>query len=227
MAPELGWRDHLRAGLVALHILAVLVMCLPSPGPLGEGMQKHPDFQVQLRQWRSVAGALGWELSEEEALEHTLAAADALRTVRSESVSLVQPYTRRVGADQTWRMFGALSYTPGRLRVEVYENGEWRDLYVHGDGTADWNAQLLRSERLRALMDSYSGRTRKASYGELGVWLGCRYKAEQPSAKRLRTSIQVMELPTPEVLRQTGEIPILSTRWKSFYDLSLCRERTP
>lgn len=227
MSHKLSWRDHARAGLIALHMGALLVMCLPVPGRMGKPQQNDPGFQSQLRQWRSVGRAVGIQLSQEEALALVIDVTDVMRVVRHKAVNVVKPYIRRVGAGQAWQMFGVVQKTPARLRVEVREGGEWRDLYVHADATADWNARFMRSERMRALLNQYSWRARPSSYERLGSWMACQAKAELPDATELRTTMEVLALPGPARLRETGTIPVKSTRWERSYDLDTCDEDAP
>lgn len=227
MPGKLGVNDHLRAILVALHMVALLAMCLPAPGKLGTPQQKDPGFQAQLKQWRGALSAVGIELTQDQTLDLVIDVADGMRTVRKAGLSFAKPYVRRVGAGQSWQMFGMLNRTPGRFRLEIEEDGEWRDLYVHANGTADWNARLLRSERMRALLNNYAWRRRLESYERFGQWLGCEAKRELPDATRVRTRIEVMALPKPAALRRTGEIPVKSSRWERTHNLAMCDGSPP
>jgi hypothetical protein len=224
---KLSWRDHLRAGLIALHMAALLIMCLPVPGKLGPGRLKEPGFQAQLRSWRSVGRSVGVKLSQEEAVAMVVRIADVMREVRHKSVKVVKPYIRRVGAGQAWQMFGVVQTDPGILRVELYEGGAWRDLFRHGDPNADWMGRFMYSERGRALLNQYAYRSRQQSYERFGSWLACRAHAEHPEATKLRTTIQVLELVGPQKLRELGTLPIDSTRWERTYDLHTCGADTP
>jgi hypothetical protein len=152
MSPTRSWRDHLRAGLIALHMLALLIMCLPVPGSPDAARKKGSMLHKQVQDWRKAAKAVGIRLSQEEAVDLAVDVATRMRKVRSNAAGLVKPYIRRVGAGQSWQMFGAVVRTPGRLRIELFEGGTWRDLYVHGDDSHAWNGRLLYSERVRALM---------------------------------------------------------------------------
>ncbi|MFN7143121.1 MAG: hypothetical protein ACK4YP_05050, partial [Myxococcota bacterium] len=56
-APATSW-DQLRAALVAVHVVAVLGMALPSPEGLTAEKMKRGDVAAQVASWTSVLGAV-------------------------------------------------------------------------------------------------------------------------------------------------------------------------
>ena len=220
--------DHVRAILVAAHVVAVTLLALPSPGRVTEKTFRDPALQEVLADWRSVARGIGWELSKEESEAMGLAGSNAIMDLRHQVLRPFQPYFRYAGTRQSWRMFGYLNRFPARFRFEVYTPGVgWTTTYEARSPTATWRGGQLDAERFRAMINAYSWKRSRKGYDRFVDWLSCKAAADFPQATKSRASMLRMRLPSPEALRELGSVPVTGTFWETGRMLDACAEARP
>ncbi|HCH64348.1 MAG TPA: hypothetical protein DFR83_16200 [Deltaproteobacteria bacterium] len=214
---ELRLRDHLRALFVAAHVALITLMALPNPRRINERDLADPALQEVFSDWREVLEAAGVSLTPEETNTLVMSFANQYMDARAVVLDPVRPYFQYTGANQAWQMFGYLNRTPARLSVEVLsQGGEWSTLFLARDPEHDWRRALFDSERMRGMVNHYSWRERRGGFRMLADWVSCEVFLEEPNAKLVRMSMKQVQLPTPDVLRETGRISTRRTYWPEF-----------
>ncbi len=217
--------DHVRALLVGVHLVLITVMALPNPSRVSEKDLKDPALQEVFADWRGVLDGVGVQLSVDETNDLAIRFANQYMDARAVVLKPFRPYFRYTGASQSWQMFGYLNRSPARLSIEVFTPGEsWTTLYLARDPTYDWRRTLFDSERMRGMMSRYSWKEKKRSYTTFVNWLACAVAREHPDATSIRVSMKQVQIPRPDVFRQTGTMPTKQTYWLERRLLKPCRE---
>jgi hypothetical protein len=218
-----AWLEHLVAGFVLLHVVAVLVLALPSPG---RGLQreawKDPTVQQEFVTWSERLVSMGWGISPDELEEQAWNVATGWASVREGLTRPFWPYVRYVGVRQPWRMFVAPHRHPSRLHVEVRIEGQWVPVYVERSPEDDWQARRLDHDRFRAALFRYGWPGYGKPYRQLGEWLAARAAEDFPAATALRTRMYKFRTLTPEEVRR-GALPEGKFERKRVYDLEALR----
>lgn len=219
-----GW-DHLRALLVALHVLAVVLVAVPAPeGGMNRNAWKDPTVQAEFASWAGRLAAMGLELSPSELEDRLWTLAERWSKGRSIVLKPIRPYTRYAGTGQPWRMFVAPHTHPSRLFIELREEGEWRTIFVARDPTRTWRAEQLDHDRARAALFRYAWPGYSRSWKLMASWLAERAAEDFPEATHVRLSFARQRTPSPEEVR-TGVEPEVRFERFSTHDLRTIRER--
>ena len=215
--------DHIRAVLVTIHLLAITIMSLPSPGRVSERQLRDPALQEVFADWREVLAGLGVALSKEEAEQLAMAGANSFMESRDAVLKPLRPYYKYAGTVQSWQMFGYLNRTPARFKLELRTaEGGWRDLYIARNDTADWRRGQLDSERFRGMINSYSWKQNRSGYRRFLDWISCRAAEDFPDAISVRGSMVRLRLPEPEELREMDALPEIDSFWRQVRNLRDC-----
>ncbi len=216
--PRPGWWPRLRAVLIALHLVAITLAALPSPG---EGMVREawsdPTVQREFAVWVQRLNTLGISWSEQEFEDHLWDTASAYLALQGK---LQLPFKNRYynyydwcGTMQSWRMFAGPHRYPSRLVIEVHEGAAWRPVYVQRDPAHAWLAWQLDEYRMRPLEYRFSWFLHRYRYPEQYTdFVGfARYVARKaardfPSADSLRVRLIKSRTPSPEETR-AGSAP--------------------
>ncbi len=196
-----AWR-HVRGGLVAAHIAAVVLGALPAPeGGMNRKMWKEPTVQGELGAW---ADRLGMAPDAFEDGLWTL----AVGVMRGRRVALTpfQPYYRWAGTTQSWRMFVAPHKFPSRLHVDVREGGEWRSVYVQATPGEGWLEPVLEADRFRSVLFRYAWPSFGRPYDQLVDWLAACAADDFPDADQIRVRWARSRTLPPEAVR-AGAVP--------------------
>lgn len=200
---------HLRAGLVTVHILAVVLGAFPAPvGGLQRAAWSEPTVARELDTWHGRLQALGLG-SDREAFEDDLYAL-AAGWVRGRKTVLApfHPYYRYIGVEQSWRMFVAPHKHPSRLQIHVRQDphSPWEPLYEQGSSTHTWRQEQFTHTRMRSSLFRYSWPGYRRDYQALARWVGREVAEEQPDAGQVRLQWKRQKTPSPSQVR-AGQIP--------------------
>lgn len=203
------WRaawPQVRAGLVALHLVAIGLMALPAPvGGLDRRTWRDPTVQAEFAVWRERLGALGVELTPRAFEDALFQGASGLMAAREVALAPFDPYYRTCGTWQSWRMFVAPHTHPGRLVVEVHDDAGWREVFVERSDEARWLATVFQQDRVRSAIFRYSWPSFKGPYGKFVDWIAGRAAADFPDADRVRVSYRKVATPSPADVRAGNE----------------------
>jgi len=190
----------IRAGLIALHILAVTLMAMPSPeGGMRRSAWKDPTIQGELKAWTQRVNAVGVDWTQAEVEEFAWDAARRIQTVRGWALAPFMPYYRYCGTWQSWKMFVAPHRYPSRLYIELEgADGTWRKLYVARSNEWDWHREQLDHDRMRAAIFRYGWRHYRRPFSRFGRWVAGQVAAEFPEAKRVQLRFYKYRTASPE-----------------------------
>lgn len=214
--------DHTRAVLLSVHLLAIALMSLPSPGRVSERQLRDPALKEVFADWRGVLAGLGLELSQEEAEQMAMKGANAFMDARAATLKPLWPYFKYTGTAQSWQMFGYLNRTPARFKLELQTREGWQDLYIARSSEADWRRRQLDSERFRGMINAYSWKEGRRGYRRFVDWISCRAAEDFPDALAVRASMVQVRLPQAHKLRELDALPEIDSFWKDIRPLSDC-----
>ncbi len=207
-APRRGVWPHVRAALVAAHILAVIVLAIPDAGgvALNRASWKNPTVQAELRGWAERLSSLGIQTDaprlEQRVYETARSWTETLAAIRRP----LRPYVDIVGVRQTWRMFVAPHRHPGRLHVDIQRDGRWESIQIARSDEHDWRGAQLDHVRARAMVFRYGWKRYRRRYHRLTRWIAARAAEDFPEASHVRVRLHRFRTPTPhEVL--TDSVP--------------------
>lgn len=198
---------HLRAALIALHLLAITLLALPAPGGgMSKAAWSDPTVQAEIRAWSQRLSALGYETTP-KALESRLwDLATAYMAARTKVLAPFGPYYRYAGTSQPWRMFVAPHRWPERMHVDVYEGGAWRPVYVERSSEATWLRPTLDHDRFRSAIFRFAWPQNRKTYRHFGEWLAARAAVDFPTATKLRTRFFKQRSPSAAEVRAGAPI---------------------
>ncbi|MEL6345814.1 MAG: hypothetical protein AAFV53_22075 [Myxococcota bacterium] len=199
---------QLRAVLITAHIFAVFILAFPAPsGGMNRSAWSDPTVQAEFVSWSARLQAMGLE-SSPESLEETLWSwAQSYMQRRRDLLKPFMPYYRYCGTYQTWRMFIAPHRNPARLHIDIYEDGEWRPVYIARHPQHDWKGELLDHERMRSAIFRYAWKHYGRSYKHFGEWIAAEAAEEFPEATLIRLRYERFRTPTPEQVREENRPP--------------------
>jgi hypothetical protein len=199
------WFAHLRAVLVALHLLAITIMAFPSPG---EGMfraaWKDPTVQGEFATWSARFNQLGVAVTPEEFEDRVWALAVRYTQIHNELEAPFADYYAACGTMQSWRMFAGPQRYPIRLEIDVRAAGTWRLVYRQRDPEHSWRAWQLDHYRVRPVLYRFGWYRYGGENEDLNGfvrWLGRRAVADFPDATALRVRFYQQRTPSPAEVR--------------------------
>lgn len=197
--------DHVRAALIAVHVVAVVGMSLPSPeGYSARRALEDPKFARPLAVWVDALAEVGVPA----ALTRRVAVdgGETLERVEDGAERLFAPYARYAGVKQSWRMFSSSGPKSWRLELWLREGDVLRPIYVALDPTARWRAALWEHGRVRGAVQAL-GQDKFSSWWEALARSAARRAAvDFPEATALRLQRVPLRFPTPEALAVTGRV---------------------
>lgn len=214
-----SWLPDLRAAAVLFHVVAVLVLSIPVPPPALRGEKQDERTKRLLAPWGDTAERIGIP---RETLFGAIAAfttteAAVLGTLRAPLV----PYARLVGAQQGWLMFGSVDEEVARLELHVRTgDGPWTPLFVPRSREAAWRRTLLEQERMRTLVYNFGAKRSRSKWAPFCAWLAREVHEDHPEATALRVRMQRLQLPPPDVLRETGALEVRDAYWVTEKELA-------
>jgi hypothetical protein len=196
-----GAWPSVRAGLILLHVIAVVALSFPSAAKMGDPKRwRDPRTQAQLALWGDRLRDFGWDISDQELEARLWTAAQSYLGARGAIVAPFEPYGRVV--PQFWGMFKAPASSPSYIAIDVDEGGpDWRTVHESRSPEHDYLAETLDHNRFRKQIGRVG--SRPELFADVSRWLATRAFADFPAARRVRVRVVRRESPTPEA-RQAG-----------------------
>ena len=198
---------HVRATLIALHVLSLVVLSLPDPGAVhNRARWKTANARSDLRQWAARFSSWGFETDERRLERDLWNLGTAYLTIQRPVAAPFVWYARLSGCRQAWRMFASPQRHPAELHVELEQGGTWRTIYrPHSDEHA-WNRDQFEHNRFRKFLGRFARGFIPRDYHETTRWVATKAAAEHPEATRVRIRLYRYDtLPPARV--QAGEQP--------------------
>ncbi|MCX4240612.1 hypothetical protein [Paraliomyxa miuraensis] len=212
------WLDHpawphVRAILIALHVLSLVVLSLPTAGAIHDRRRwQTANARDDLR--RMAARLTAWGLAtDEHQLEQALwSAGDAYLRVQRPIAAPFQRYAELTGSRQAWQMFASPQRHPAEVHVDIELSGpagsQWQLLYrPHSDEHA-WNREQFDHNRFRKFFGRFARGFIRSHYDQSARWIATKAAREHPEASRVRVRLARYETLPPERVR-AGERPAL------------------
>jgi hypothetical protein len=196
------WWPHLRAALVALHLLAISLMAMPAPGGgMNRKNWEDPTVQDEFTAWTARFNAVGVHITSRQLQDRAYTFSSKFMWVRDRALKPFNPYYTYCGTWQSWRMFVAPHRYPAKMFVDIRSDGEFQTVYEERSWTARWRGYQLDHDRFRSLIFRFSWPTYKKMYTEFVDWLAIEAAHDFPDGKELRVRFAKRRSPTPEEVR--------------------------
>lgn len=199
-----GLRDHLRAVLISLHIVAVVLVALPNPsGFMKRSMWKLPMVQDELEAWAERMTAVGIPHTAESLEEAVWKDFQQVVTVRKAVLRPFRPYYKYCGTNQSWALFGIPQRYPSWLHIDLKSADEdWSPIYVSRDSRLDWRRGMLDEERYRSFLVYSARESNHRRFVRIGKWLAGMAAEDFPEAEAVRLRWRDQRTLTPAQIRR-------------------------
>lgn len=185
---------RLRAGFVAFHAAAVVLLSLPT-GAVSDERWKSKGTQADLAEWGSGLG---------EGNEFALwfrRVAKGYADVRGVAVAPFNLYAESTGARQGWAMFSSPQRYPAEVHVDAKVDGRWVPIYRPHDPSAAFDAVFLAHHRLRKFQGRFAREWKGKRFQEFASYLAKRALAAHPNAEAVRVRLERKQSLPPEAVR--------------------------
>lgn len=184
--PATRW-ERVRAVLIALHVLAVIVLALPSGAEFTNKRNwTNKNMRADLAAWANRFGTTPTEL------EATIKSYAKYYVVAHRwMIRPVLPYKRYLGVRQGWSMFSSPQRHPGEYRVEIQrgDSKEWIPIYRSRSEEYNWRAKQFDHDRLRKYVGRFGRGFVRKNYNALGRWVATNAARDFPDAVRVRVRV--------------------------------------
>ena len=181
---------HVRAVLVALHVMSLVVLALPTEGAVHtRNRWKTANARADLRQMADRLTRWGWPMDEHELERALWDLGTAYLKVQQPIAAPFQWYAKVSGSRQAWRMFASPQRHPAELHVEVERDGRWVPIYApHSDEYA-WNRRQFEHNRFRKFLGRFARGFIRRDYEQTTRWVATQAAREHPEATRVRVRL--------------------------------------
>lgn len=187
-----GWR-HMRAALIAAHIVAMGLFALPRPAAISSANDfRTIQVQGELVRWGKRLGLPPSELRRQVRI-----AMIRYSQVYPRLVEPIEPYRGWVGVRQGWHLFSAGPKNPHEVHVAIDTGGGFRTIRVTGDADHDWRETQLRHHRVRKIERKFWRTTIVREWYGWSNWCAERAFEDSPSARAVRVRQVRWETPAP------------------------------
>jgi hypothetical protein len=206
---------RLRAGFVAFHGAAVVLLSLPT-GAVSDERWKSKGTQADLAEWGSGLG---------EGNDFALwfqRVAKGYADVRGVVVAPFNLYAESTGARQGWAMFSSPQRYPAEVHVDAKIDGQWVAIYRPHDEATAFDSAFLTHHRLRKFQGRFAREWKGKRFQEFAAFLAKRALAAHPNAEAVRVRLERKRSLPPEAVR-------MGTKAKGSYEVThvFDRKRQP
>ena len=205
--PVARW-PQIRALLIGLHVVAVLLLCLPHGKRLTKRQAwKQPDRQASVARWSERLQHLGIERSPEQLEQNLWEAQVAYYTFQQTVLRPVIPYMQHLGVRQGWGMFTQPRRFTGEVHIDFRIAGAWLPLYRPHSAYA-WRSQQFTHSRFCKLFFRISRDFPRSNARPFLRWIARQVAVEFPAADAVRLRLNEYPIPAPDARdrRRVGRI---------------------
>jgi hypothetical protein len=196
------WRLHLLGLFVLFHVTAVTLKALPTPeAGMNREAWQNPTVQTEFRTWEVRLHGWGFHFTHQQFEDFLWSLAGRYLDIRGKVLSPFDPYYRYCGTYQSWQMFVAPDRFPARLYIDVFENGDWRPVFVERSSEHTWLSSELSDTRFRSVIFRLAWPGFHGQYEAFADWVAKRAAKDFPSASRVRLRFYHSRTPSPEEVR--------------------------
>jgi hypothetical protein len=198
---------HIRAVLVALHLLSVVVLSIPGSNALTNrrGWESE-NAKAEFRNWATRLQQLGFDVTPEEFESGLWRVNVGIGTWRDRVAWPFQHYARITGARQGWQMFATPQKVPAELHVDAMVDGQWQALVRPRDPESTWRLSQRKHNRVRKQLGRFARTFYPDRYETIARWFATAAVHDFPDATAVRVRLwRYGSLPPARVL--AGEEP--------------------
>jgi hypothetical protein len=197
----------IRGVLVALHVLAVVVLSLPSSGQLTDARRwESANTKVEMQRWAAMLEGWGIETTPESLAHRLRGWADGYARARRLVAAPFDRYAELSGARQGWSMFASPQKVPAELHVDVRVGSSWTPLVRPWDRTLDWRLDAREHHRVRKALGRLARAFRAERYEGLARWLATEAARDFPDVEEIRVAL--WHQPSPSIAQaRAGTMP--------------------
>ncbi|MEM9493066.1 MAG: hypothetical protein AAGC55_28210, partial [Myxococcota bacterium] len=192
---------HARALFVAFHVLAVIVLSLPSPHSVANRRtwqtKNHKD---SIARWSERLSWLGYD-SPDQFESDLWDLVQGYVKVRETFIAPFQSYARLSCARQGWRMFATPQRHPGELHIDIREGGTWRPIYRPHSDDYDFWADKFTHNRFRKVSGRLSRGVHRSRYNHMTRFLAGKVAQAYPEADKIRFRLYRYKVRDPAAVR--------------------------
>ncbi len=198
---------HIRAVLVALHLMSVVILSIPSSAALlNRRGWKSENAKAEFRNWAARMRHVGWDVSPEEFEASLWRVNVAMGKWRDRVAWPFEHYSRLTGARQGWQMFATPQKVPAELHVDVLVDGQWQPLVRPRDPESTWRLRQREHNRVRKQLGRFARTFYPKRYELVARWFATAAARDFPDATQVRVRLwRYASLPPERVL--AGEQP--------------------
>jgi hypothetical protein len=186
---------HARAAFFIYHVMAVVILSLPSAGALqNRSTWVTRNATADFEAWAGTLRRLGVETDGPRLRERLWGLAGEWAAIQRAIARPFAGYAATVGAEQGWMMFATPQRHPAELHVDllvVNADGEeeWRPLFRPRSDEFVWMRWLFDHNRARKLMGRFARGMNRPVYDSVARFCGRRALAEFPGARAARVRL--------------------------------------
>lgn len=196
----MGWWPHLRAALIGLHIVAVVLLSLPSSGSLLQ--RRNWDLPTTQRAFTAIAARLRWlgVDSSKDFEDRLWRFTEGYVGVRDTIAKPFSYYSELAGVREGWRMFSRPRKHPIALEIAVDRSRGFQPIYRPHSKEYDFWGRKFRQYRMRAVTGGFARRFDPSWYDSFAKLLATKAAEAYPDARGIRVRLyEWTTLPPAEV----------------------------
>jgi hypothetical protein len=197
---------RVRAGLLALHVLAVVVLSLPAGNIANPATWRTPGMKADLAAWAGRFRSAGLDTTPASFEASLWRLANRYLSLRERVVAPFALYGELSGAAQGWAMFASPQRHPAEVHVDIREAGDFRPLFRPRSDEHAWRRAELDHNRIRKYVGRFARGFERRDYDQLARWLAAQAARDFPAASQVRVRLYRYATLGPEEVR-AGQRP--------------------
>jgi len=198
---------QVRAALVALHVLSLVVLSLPTEGAIhNRARWQTANARADLRQMAERLSTWGYETDERRLTQSLWSLGSAYLLIQRPLAWPFVHYAKLSGCRQGWQMFASPQRHPAELHVDLELDGRWQPIYRPHSDEYTWNRQHFEHNRFRKFLGRFARGFFRSHYDEASHFIATKAAREHPEATRVRVQLYRYSSLPPERVR-VGEQP--------------------
>lgn len=193
---------HVRAVLIALHVMSLVVLSLPTPSSVhNKARWQTANAKADLEQMAQRLRGWGFDTDRERLTQALWDLGGAYLEVQRPLVAPFQWYAEKSGSRQGWRMFASPQRHPAELHVDIELDGVWVRIYEPHSDEFDWNRAQFEHNRFRKFLGRFARGFIRTHYDHAAKWIATKAAREHPEATRVRIQLYRYATPHPEQVK--------------------------
>lgn len=218
---------HVRAVLIALHVMSLVVLSLPDQGAVHNRRRwVTANARADLRQMSARLTAWGWPMDEHQLERRLWDLGTAYLQFQRPLAAPFVLYAQLSGSRQGWRMFASPQRHPAELHVDVLRDGAWETIYRPHSERHAWNREQFEHNRFRKFLGRFARGFVPRDYRQTARWVARMAAVEHPDVAEVRVRLLRYDSLPPERVA-AGERPQGRYEHEQRFDAEVLRDSVP